>query len=194
MRDRSDVASFACANSLFSMETQCKHAQNRKWRRGNAPRWRKLNFFECSKRTAGHVTRIYQSYLQDLLLVERSAKLKMEEQLIILVQGYLQLYDLSGSHYFDTNRDWTMPGDISADDTLFLQYVMFICTSSSGYLAMAGMTLVQPAKHLGQRMRAAGVFHTFLDATSERPLTQTEYWKSNLQVGDSSESMCRNMM
>ncbi len=44
-------------------------------------------FFDYSKCAAGHVARINLSAPQDLLLVVRSAELKMEEQLIILVWG-----------------------------------------------------------------------------------------------------------
>ncbi len=36
--------------------------------------------------------------------LKRSAKLEMEERLINLVQGYLQLYNLSSSYYYDTKR------------------------------------------------------------------------------------------
>lgn len=61
-------------------------------------------FSECGKRTAGHVTRMNQSAPQALILVERSAKLKVKEQLIVLRQGRPERYDPSSSDYFDTDR------------------------------------------------------------------------------------------
>ncbi len=86
-----------------------------------------LNFFKCSKHTTDHVTKINQSALQDLLLIERSAKLKMEEQLIILAKGYPKLYD---TNILIPTKGKT-PGDICSefgitsehDDMLFLLYV-----------------------------------------------------------------------
>ena len=88
-----DVVSFAWTHSL---RLACLSRRAR-----GSDRWKCINFFKCSKHAVGHVTRINQSAPQGLLppfrprtsqhLVERSAKLKMEERLTRLIQGYLAL-------------------------------------------------------------------------------------------------------
>lgn len=100
--------------------------------------------FPCMS-TAGHVTRTYQSAPQDMFHpvcprtsqhpVERSAKLKMEEQLMLHLLGYEEFYNLSISIIL-TPKEGTMWGKLwitgEHDDALFILVMLenskqFIC-------------------------------------------------------------------
>ncbi len=78
----------------------------------------------------------------------------MEEQLIIAVQGFPELYDLSSPHYFDSNM--RNNAESAADSC-------FATTDASG---------AQPPERFGKKEKAARLaFSTrFLGAICERPL------------------------
>ncbi len=135
-------------------------------------------FFECSKCTVGHVTRTNQSALQDLLLVERSVKLKIKDQ---LTPGHPGLYDLSSSYYFDTNRRKNARRYISSDlgitgehdDSCFYIMLHYVHWYNRFWLlsnSRRDSTAASQVPWIKNECGTASVFHKFLDATSERPL------------------------
>ncbi len=80
----------------------------------------------------------------------------MEEQLIIAVQGFPELYDLSSPHYFDSNKrnnaESTADGLLSNDRRL--------PSATARALWKKGES------------SAPSVFHAFLGAICEQPLTK----------------------
>ncbi len=78
----------------------------------------------------------------------------MEEQLIIAVQGFPELYDLSSPHYFDSNK--RNNAESAAD----------------GCLATTDASGAQPPRALWKKGEsgAPSVFHASLGAICERPL------------------------
>ncbi len=74
----------------------------------------------------------------------------MEEQLIIAVQGFPELYDLSSPHYFASNK--RNNAESAAD----------------GCLATTDASGAQPPERFGKKEKA--VFHAFLGAICERRL------------------------